>query len=200
VTTGEDRPRSALPIPADAEILYAGDVFEVLRWRQELFDGSVRFFEKVRRRDTALVLPVIDGVVRITRQEQPGHLEPFFALIGGRVDPGEAPEAAARRELREEAALVPSSLELWTSLQPFAKIEWAVYLYVARGCAMAGDRTSDPGERIELVDVSLDELISIAGGDAFRDVGVALHLLRLAVDPSRLARARLYLLGSPDGA
>jgi 8-oxo-dGTP pyrophosphatase MutT (NUDIX family) len=196
MTEPASRPPSALPIPPHAEAVYVGEVFEVLRWQQDLYDGSSRFFEKVRRPDTALVLPVVRRSLLITRQEQPGHAEPFYGLIGGRVDPGETPEDAARRELREEAGLEASSLQLWTSMQPFPKIDWVVYLYVARDCrATAAASHADPGERIRVVEVSLEELLEIVRGDGFRDLGVAVHLLRVAADTHQLREAHQLLFG-----
>ena len=86
----DERPASLQPTPAHAEVAFAGEVFDVLRWTQELFDGSTKVFEKVRRRDTALVLPVVDGALRIALQEQPGFTEPFAGLVGGRIEPGES--------------------------------------------------------------------------------------------------------------
>jgi 8-oxo-dGTP pyrophosphatase MutT (NUDIX family) len=190
---GVERPASIQPIPQDAVVVFAGEIFEILRWKQVLFDGSKKTFEKVRRPDTALVLPVVSGSLRISRQQQPGCRAPFFGLIGGRVERGEHPAEAARRELLEEASLVPRSLDLWVAFQPLAKIEWSVFVFVAKNCTSSDASTPDPGEIIELVDVSLEELIALAGAESFRDVGVALHLLRIAADPAQLDNARAYL-------
>ncbi|HEX5039727.1 MAG TPA: NUDIX hydrolase [Candidatus Limnocylindria bacterium] len=46
-----------------------------------------------------------DGAVLLVQEQAPGDLEPTWMLPGGRVEDGEPPEAALRRELAEETGL-----------------------------------------------------------------------------------------------
>lgn len=70
-----------------------------------------------RSRDTALPRPAArvvvldaDDRVLLIRSEWDGRS--LWFCPGGRIEPGEAPEAAARRELHEETTLEPGTL-LW---------------------------------------------------------------------------------------
>lgn len=47
----------------------------------------------------------------VARRPDDAHQGGVFEFPGGRVEPGEEPEAAARRELREEIGLVGGALE-----------------------------------------------------------------------------------------
>jgi ADP-ribose pyrophosphatase len=189
------RPNSRQPIPNNARRVFEGRIFDVYQWEQMLFDGSTTTFEKLRRPDTAYILPVTDsGRVLIVRQEQPGSQE-VFGLIGGRVEDGESPDEAARRELLEEAGLVPAHLDLWDSYQFLPKLEWAIYTFIARECRST-NASFDGGEKIKLVEITFDDLIKLAGSEEFGDVEVALRLLRLAADPSKLAHARRFIFGT----
>ncbi len=124
----------------------------------------------------------------IVRQQQPGA-QTVYGLIGGRVEAGESPAAAAQRELQEEAGLIPGELHLWDSYQFLPKIDWAIYTYIARGCS-ATQQALDAGEKIELVELTFDELLKLAASEEFGDLEVALRLLRLSADPEQLAQAR----------
>ena len=107
---------------------------DVWQWQQKMFDGSVQTFEKVSRRASVGVLPITkDKKIILTIQEQP-NMQEFISLVGGVVDPGEEIEDAAHRELLEESGNKTADLELWYSVQPVTKVEWPIYLYVARNC------------------------------------------------------------------
>ena len=68
-----------------------------------MFDGHEVVFEKIKRPDTVLVLPVFDdGRILLVEEEQPGS-KPGIGTPGGRVDDGEGILEAAKRELREES-------------------------------------------------------------------------------------------------
>jgi ADP-ribose pyrophosphatase len=187
------RPESRQPLPADARCVFRGQLFDVYQWSQKLYDGTQVTFEKLRRPDTCYVIPIIDSSrVLIVRQEQPGS-RPYIGLIGGRISVGESPDDAARRELREESGLSTEKLEFWESYQFLPKIDWAIYVFIARECRQLG-RALDGGEKIELVTVDFDELIRLAATEAFGDVEVALRLLRVAANPelSEVTRHKLF--------
>ena len=188
---------SRQPIPADARRVFSGEVFEIYQWEQRQFDGSSVTFEKAQRPDTAHVLPVSGSRVAIARQQQPGAT-PVYGPLGGRIGPGESPEEAARRELAEEAGLAVGRLQFWWSWQPLTKVDWAVYLFIARDCAPL-PRHADPGERIELLWVDIDELLRLAATDEFAPE-VALPLLREAHHAVGMRQMRDLLFPRSEGA
>jgi 8-oxo-dGTP pyrophosphatase MutT (NUDIX family) len=179
------RPVSRQPIPQDAKHVFRGKLFDVYQWQQTLFNGHVATFEKLRRLDTAYVIPVRDdGSIVILEQRQPGSAR-YVGLIGGRVEPSESAEEAAGRELGEEAGLKAPALMLWRSFQFLPKIDWAIYVFIARDCTPSADYLQDGGEEISLMNVSPEELFSLAAREEFGDVEIALLLLRTKEDPSK---------------
>ncbi len=185
------RPPSRQPIPPDARRVFKGKLFDVYQWEQRLFDGSTATFEKLKRPDTAYVIPLTtDRKLVLVEQEQPGASAAVIGLLGGRLEDGEAPEEAARRELLEEAGLLAKDLILWDSYQFLPKLDWAIYTFIAKDCKRVHDQSLDAGERIKLIEVSFDEFLDMVGQDRFGDLEVALRVLRIANDPRRLKETR----------
>ncbi len=149
-------PDKAILIPADAACVFKGVIFDVYQWQQELFDGSTATFEMLRRPDTVLMICVKDDKLIFIREQQPRRPE-YTRLPGGRVDPGEDWDTAAKRECKEELGLTFGEWRLVEVRQPVAKIEWFVATYLALDCNSEGETEHDPGEKIASVPMSFDE-------------------------------------------
>jgi len=185
-----ERPKSKQPIPDDARRVFRGVVFDVYQWEQELFDGTKTTFEKLKRPDTVVVFPVLDdGRIVLTEQEQPGK-EPFIGATGGRVDEGEGILEAAKRELLEESGYEASRFHLWDAQQPISKIDWTVFVFIAKGLKQVADMSLDAGERIELKPVSFDEFVEIGLSERFGEKEIAPSLYEAKLDPDKMAELR----------
>lgn len=158
-------------IPEQAKRVFKGVVFDVYQWEQEMFDGSFKTFEMIDRPDTVEVIPVDEnGNLIISREQQPGGV-PKIGLIGGRVDPGEKPLEAIKRELLEESGYVAQEYTLWYKETPFEKIQWDIYVYIAKGLTKRSNQKLESGEKIELMYVSFDEFVNkYVMEETFRDV------------------------------
>ena len=190
------RPISRQPIPPSANLVFQGQLFDVLQWEQRLFNGTTVTFEKLRRPDTAYVIAVQhDNSLVLVEQEQPGS-QKYVGLIGGRVESGETAEQAARRELREETGMQAGKLVLWKSFQFLPKIDWAIYIFIARNCLMSASNSLDAGEKIQMVTLSLDEVFRAAATSLLGDVEVALTLLRVKDDMNELQAFKNLLIHS----
>jgi ADP-ribose pyrophosphatase len=176
------------PIPPHAKCVFKGALFDVYQWQQELFDGTVATFEKLKRRDTVVVFPVhSDGKILITEQKQPGRSESFLCGAGGTVEDGEDILSAAKRELLEETGFEAKEFTLWDVQQPASKIEWAVYTLVAKGIRKTSEPNLDAGEKIKLLPVSLDEFIEVATGgkENFVEKEIVPILFKAKLDPEK---------------
>ncbi len=179
------RPISTQPLPANATCVFEGKLFSVYQWEQTLYDGSTATFEKVKRPDTVLVFATTnDRKILLLTQEQPGYNEPFVGVAGGRVEDGEDPETAALRELLEETGYTSDDMVLWKAEQPLAKIEWAMYTFIARNCRSVSDMMLDAGEKMILKPVTLDELIELGTSDGFYERNVIPDLYKAKLNPS----------------
>jgi 8-oxo-dGTP pyrophosphatase MutT (NUDIX family) len=165
-------------------------MFDVWEWEQELFDGTMATFEKIKRPDTVVVFPVLpDGRILLTTQEQPGK-PPFVGATGGRVDAGEDVLVAAARELLEETGYKAERFELWHTEQPVSKVEWAVYVFVAKGLTKVSEQTLDAGEKIALKPVTFDELLDIARTQEFSEREIVPLLYEAMLDSKKMVALR----------
>lgn len=173
-------PENVKTIPEKAELKFVGEIFDVYQWPQEMFDGTRATFEMLRRADTVKIVAIITpgekerlkDVVKIATFDRPGLLityqrQPrkdwFYDFPGGRNDdPDEDELAAAKREMAEEAGMKFRDWKLIGVNQPFAKIDWLVYTFLASGLEEVSPQQLDGGEEIELQVIDFDELLSLA--------------------------------------
>lgn len=162
------RPPSRQPLPPHATRVFEGELFDVYQWEQEQFDGSVKTFEKLKRDDTVVIVPTIPGKrFLFLTDEQPGR-DPILTFPAGRIeDPNESPLDGAKRELREETGYESNGWTLWKAYQPITKIDWALYIFIARNCVKVGGPELDAGERIHVQEVDLDHVIGLLNDPRF---------------------------------
>lgn len=181
------RPQSKQPIPADAKKVFKGVIFDVYQWEQALYDGTTKTFEKLKRPDTVVVFPVLDdGTILLTEQEQPGK-QPYLAACGGRVNEGEDILEAAKREFFEETGYEAKEYVLWKAEQPTSKIDWTVYLFIAKGCTKISEQVLDGGEKVELKPVRFDELLQIGRDARFVEKEIVSDIYEALLDPAKYA-------------
>src|SRR3989338_296819 len=125
-----------MSLPPQAKKVFAGQIFDVYQWDQTLFDGTTAVFEMLKRPNSVEVIATSGDKILVAEEEQPGR-PPFYTLVGGRQEVGEPPEDAGKRELLEESGCISHDWELYKEFQPTSKIDWTIYIYIARGCTVA---------------------------------------------------------------
>ena len=103
----------------DRERMYEGKVFSVDRERVKLPHGPTVTLDVVRHSRSAVIIPVPEpGHVVLIRQYRHAVHAWLWEVPAGSVDPGESPEAAARRECHEEIGQVPETVVRLGALYP----------------------------------------------------------------------------------
>jgi 8-oxo-dGTP pyrophosphatase MutT (NUDIX family) len=86
-------------------------------------------------------------------------------IPGGVIDPGEAPAAAALRELREETGYEADSVELLSVVDPNPALQGnKCWSYVARGARLATTTSFDDLEECELALVAKEDVAAAIDG------------------------------------
>jgi len=146
-------------IPSHAKKMFSGVIFDTYQWEQIMFDGSTATFEMLKRMSTVSILATTkEHTILLAHQQQPHH-DDFISLPGGKQDPGETPLETAKRELQEESGYTSNEWELYKSYKPYNKIDWEVFVYIAKNCKKTHPQQLDPGEKISISTVSFEEFI-----------------------------------------
>ncbi len=182
------------PIPPQAKKVFSGVIFDVYQWEQELYDDSMATFERLRRPATLNVIAEIDGKIAIADQEQP-HKGHFLSLLGGRQDDNENPLEGAKRELEEEAGLVSNEWELWNTVEPYNKVDWTIYTYIARNCKKNKTQNVDAGEKITVLEMTFDEFVDAVLSEQFCGQELVEQVLRMKLEPKKLESFKKKILG-----
>lgn len=160
--------------------IYTGKVVGLRIDTVRLPDGRTSQREIVEHGGAVVLVPIDNqGRVLLVRQYRKPVEATLLELPAGGVDPGEAPEQAAVRELREETGYAPGKLE------PLGGF------YVAPGYTeeylhlfLATDLRHDPldpehDENLQLVPTPLAEALRLIDEGAIRDAKSVAGLLRV---------------------
>ena len=181
-----------MKLPSQAKKVFQGEIFAVYQWEQEMFDGSYEIFEMLKRPSTIQIIATQGDKVMMSKQSQPNKHN-YHSLFGGRAEPDEEPLVTAKRELLEESGLESDDWELYKQYQPISKIDWDIYLFIARNCNKVAEPQLDPGEKIETIPCTFDEFTKMIEQDEFWGPDLTLDILRMERDGKLDAfRKRLF--------
>jgi ADP-ribose pyrophosphatase len=136
----------------------------------------------------AVIACTREGRLVLVKQHRPVVGHDVIELPSGHVDPGETPEQAARRELKEETGMIAADIELLGVLTPdVGRLTNRMWCYFARDVAPAEStgNGADVEEGITVLDVSEQDVMQMAA-DGRIDHALNLAVLFLAVSKRRL--------------
>ena len=146
--------------PVSSRVGYAGKLLTLKEDQVRLPDGRIATREYVLHQGAVMVIPLFeDDSVLLERQYRYALRNHFLELPAGKVDPGEAPLAAARRELLEETGYSARDWRHLITLHPCVGYSnEKVELFLAQQLTHEGHPGED-GEFIECVRMSLHEAL-----------------------------------------
>jgi len=181
-----------MKLPPNTKKVFQGKIFSVHQWEQKLYDGTTAIFEMLKRPGTIQIIPTSGEDIYLSYEEQPTKPR-SYTLLGGRQEPDEEPLVTAKRELLEESGLESDEWELLKTYEYQGKIEWPMYLFVARNCKKVAEQQLDSGEQIEVKKVSFEEFIKLASSENFWNQIVANDILRMRLDKEKLEKFKKKL-------
>lgn len=148
-------------VRGEDRVIYDGWL-KIHRRTYVLPDGRVAEWDMHAGGSSAAVLAVTpDGRLVMVRQFRPGPDRVVLTLPGGLIDPGETPQEAGARELREETGYSAESVELVVSAIGSASPNHR-HVLIARGCT--------PGQHLELDDYEDCEPVVMDVADVRREL------------------------------
>lgn len=142
---------------------YHGVIVNVRLDEARLPDGSTAKREVVEHPGGVTVLPLeADGTVWCVRQYRYPFSRTLLEAPAGKLEPGEAPELAAARELSEETGLTAGRLQyLGANFTSPGYSEEVLHIYLARDLHR-GAAHLDPGEFLNVERHPLEKLVQMA--------------------------------------
>ena len=172
-------------IPKNAKKVFSGEIFDIYQWEQEMFDGSKKIFEAAKRASTVQVIAITsEGKLLINEEEQP-YVGKFLSVPGGVVDEGEDPQDSALRELIEETGYKGEKVELWRVEGSGSKLKWDTYYYIIKNCRKVSEKELDAGEKVNVMEVSLEKFLELADDSSFRNRTFSDILFRIKKTPEK---------------
>lgn len=155
----------------DTDVAYEGSFLKVSRDHVRLPNGAVATREYIRHPGAVVILPILDdGRILLERQFRYPMGRVFIEFPAGKIDPGEAPLACARRELQEETGYTASDWQFIATIHnAIAYSDEHLELFVARGLS-AGPARLDDEEFLETFSATLPELMEMVRSGQVTDV------------------------------
>jgi 8-oxo-dGTP pyrophosphatase MutT (NUDIX family) len=167
------------PTPIASQHVHTGRIIQVSTERLLYNNGREYDLDFVRHPGAAAVVAVDDsGRVCLVRQYRHGVEDFLWEIPAGKLDPGEAPEACAVRELAEETGV---QARRWTSLGQFLPAPGifteVIHLYLARDLTV-GAPAPDADEELEIQWLPIEEAAGMVLRGEWSDGKTGLALWR----------------------
>ena len=165
----------------ESKEIFNGRVIRVTLDKVQLEDGTTSTREVVHHHGGACVLPVdADGNVTIVRQFRYALGEELWELPAGKLEAGEDPFEAAKRELSEECGLTADTYtELGVVYPTVGYDSEKIYLWAAEGLHTVGQHL-DAGEFLDVVKMPFAQALGLVMDGSIRDSKTQVALLKYA--------------------
>ena len=154
-------------------------------------DGSVGELEMIRHSGASAVVPVLstdtaaDPEILLIRQFRHAADGLIWEVPAGRLDPGEAPDDCARRELLEEAGVIAGRLTRLTTIYTTPGFtDERIHLFVARDLTQ-GQHQREADEFMETQSLPLSRILAMIESGEVTDgktVAALLFFSRFGLD------------------
>ncbi|MBQ6164018.1 MAG: NUDIX hydrolase [Clostridia bacterium] len=164
------------------KLIYDGRIIHLYVDEIELPNGKPAMREYIRHQGAVCVVPVTeDGKVIVVDQFRYPFGRVTTEIPAGKIDPGEDPETAARRELSEETGIEDGELtfigEFYSSPAILTEI---IYMYTVKNFTR-GELHTDPDEFVEVREIPLDELVEDILAGRIKDSKTQAAVLKTAM-------------------
>lgn len=152
-----------------SETVYKGPIFDIVQYTVEAENGLAK--RDVLQHNGAVIIIAIkeDGKIIMEKQFRKPFDAVLYELPAGKIDPGEDPEAAALRELKEETGYKAGSIEHLMTYYPTCGYSTEIlYIYVCRELEK-GETDLDPGESVDVIEFSAEELVDMVMKNEIKD-------------------------------
>lgn len=167
------------PTTVASHLIHRGRIIQVSTEVLRYADGREHEQDLVRHPGAAAVVAVdADNRVCLVRQYRHAIEDFLWEIPAGKLDPGEAPDVCAVRELAEETGVSARSwLSLGLYLPAPGMFTEVIHLYLARDLK-AGKANPDADEELELAWRPFPEVMAMVQGGELNDGKTAMALLR----------------------
>jgi ADP-ribose pyrophosphatase len=173
-------------MPLATRRLYAGRVVRLDVDTVRFPDGSTGELEVIRHPGAAAIVPCAsdprgqDPTILMIRQFRYAAGGKLWEIPAGTLDPGENPEACARRELLEETGASAARLERLTSILTTPGFtDEVIHLYLASELT-TGEPSRERDEFIEVVPQPLSRVLALIRDGEVRDAKTIVAILYMA--------------------
>ena len=166
----------------ESKEIFNGRVIRVTVDKVLLENGTTSTREIVHHHGGACILPVDkDGNVTMVRQFRYAFGEEIWELPAGKLEAGEDPFEAAKRELREECGLTAENfIDLGVVYATVGYDSEKIYLWAATGLQQVGQHLDD-GEFLDVVKMPFEKALGLVLDGTIRDSKTQVALMKYAL-------------------
>jgi ADP-ribose pyrophosphatase len=160
------------------KLVWNGKIYKIYERPVRMPDGRIEVFEVLEAPSVVRIYAIQSGQVALTSEYRPLQGRRVLRVPAGRIEQGEEPLAAAKRELAEETGITATRWQEFGRSKPVVKIEHYVYHFLATELKF-GASDLEPGEDITVELTSISEIPRMVYSGMVEEEIVALRLLQL---------------------